>query len=275
MGDDKPDSRRYIRSEVLLKVEYPGYDDFLHDYTENISKGGTFIYSEREWRVGDRLRLTLSFPGLLRPIHLHGEVAWTRSDEDRGIGVRFLFEEHPEEAERLSRLVRAVKTGEEKTVARRIRIMVVEDNQFIQKLLRDGLASIARRRLSDAVTLTFREASNGFEGLGLMQKEPPDVLMCDMYLPVLDGFELIRRVRLNHPKGTLPIVAFSAGGAEAGRRALAAGADIFLDKPLRLAKVFETMCNLLALGDAPGGSAGTEARQPRAGGNAAPSSSDS
>jgi CheY-like chemotaxis protein len=75
--------------------------------------------------------------------------------------------------------------------------------------------------------------------------------MCDLYLPVLDGFELIRRAREKHPKGTLPIVAFSAGGAEAGRRALSLGADIFLDKPLRLTKVFDTICDLLRLGDFP------------------------
>jgi CheY-like chemotaxis protein len=61
---------------------------------------------------------------------------------------------------------------------------------------------------------------------------------------------MIRRTRQIHPKGTLPILAFSAGGAEAGRRALSVGADIFLDKPLRLTRVFETIIDLLALGDA-------------------------
>jgi len=246
---DEHDARKHARSEILLKVEYPGYEDFIHDYTENISKGGTFIYSDREWHVGDRLRLTLSFPGLLRPIHLRGEVAWMRTDENHGIGVRFLFGDYPESEEQLARLVHAIQTGETKTVARRVRIMVVEDNQFIQKLLRDGLDSIARKRLADAVTLVFREAANGFEGLGLLEKEAPDILMCDLYLPVLDGFELIRRARLTHPKGTLPVVAFSAGGVEAGRRALALGADIFLDKPLRLTKVFDTICDLLRLGE--------------------------
>jgi uncharacterized protein (TIGR02266 family) len=251
MSDDKPDSRKHPRSEILLKVEYPGYEDFLHDYTENISKGGTFVYSEREWAVGDRLRLTLSFPGLLRPIQVRGEVAWVRKEADRGIGVRFLFDENPESEKRLIDLVRAIEKGESSTLARRIRILVVEDNQFIQKLLRDGLDSLARKRLSDTVTLVFREAQNGFEGLEALVKEPADLLVCDLYLPVLDGFELIRRTRINFPKGTLPILAFSAGGPEAGRRALALGADIFLDKPLRLTRVFETILDLLRLGDPP------------------------
>jgi uncharacterized protein (TIGR02266 family) len=250
MSEEKPDARKHPRSEILLKVEYPGYEDFLHDYTENISKGGTFVYSERQWQVGDRLRLTLSFPGLLRPIQLHGEVAWVRTDQDRGIGVRFLFEENPESERRLAELVRAIEKGDAGTLARRIRILVVEDNQFIQKLLRDGLDSIARRRLADAVTLIFREAANGFEGLECVMREPIDLLICDLYLPVLDGFELIRRTRLTYPKGSLPILAFSAGGADAGRRALALGADIFLDKPLRLTKVFETILDLLHLGEA-------------------------
>jgi uncharacterized protein (TIGR02266 family) len=249
MSTDKTDARKHPRSEILLKVEYPGYEDFLHDFTENISKGGTFVYSEREWQVGDRLRLTLSFPGLLRPIQLRGEVAWMRKEPDRGIGVRFLFDENPDSEQRLIDLVRAIERGESSTLARRIRILVVEDNQFIQKLLRDGLDSLARKRLSDAVTLIFREAANGFEGLEMLLKEPVDLLVCDLYLPVLDGFELIRRTRATFPKGTLPILAFSAGGTEAGRRALGLGADIFLDKPLRLTKVFETIMDLLRLGD--------------------------
>jgi uncharacterized protein (TIGR02266 family) len=249
MSSDKTDARKFPRSEILLKVEYPGYEDFLHDYTENISKGGTFVYSERDWAVGDRLRLTLSFPGLLRPIQVRGEVAWLRQSPDRGIGVRFLFDENPESEQRLTDLVRAIERGESSTLARRVRILVVEDNQFIQKLLRDGLDSLARKRLSDAVTLIFREATNGFEGLEMLVKEPVDLLVCDLYLPVLDGFELIRRARATHPKGTLPILAFSAGGPDAGRRALQLGADIFLDKPLRLTKVFETIMDLLRLGD--------------------------
>ena len=248
MSDDKSDARKHPRSEILLKVEYPGYEDFLHDYTENISKGGTFVYSERDWKVGDRLRLTLSFPGLLRPIQIRGEVAWLRKEPDRGVGVRFLFDENPESEQRLMELVRAIERGESSMLARRIRILVVEDNQFIQKLLRDGLDSIARKRMSDTVTLIFREAANGFEGLELLLKEPVDLLVCDLYLPVLDGFELIRRARTTHPKGVLPILAFSAGGPDAGRRALSLGADIFLDKPLRLTKVFETIADLLRLG---------------------------
>lgn len=251
MSRDKSDARKHPRTEILLKVEYPGFEDFLHDYTENISKGGTFVYSERDWQVGDRLRLTLSFPGLLRAIQVRGEVAWMRREPDRGIGVRFLFDENPESEQRLVELVRAIERGESGTLARRIRILVVEDNQFIQKLLRDGLDSLARRRMADSVTLIFREAANGFEGLELLQHEPADLLVCDLYLPVLDGFELIKRARARFPKGTLPILAFSAGGPEAGRRAMALGADIFLDKPLRLTKVFETIMNLLRLGGVP------------------------
>lgn len=260
MSDKPGDARQHPRSEVMLKVEYPGYEDFLHDYTENISKGGTFVYSEREWHVGDRLRLTLSFPGLLRPIQVRGEVAWVRKEQDRGIGVRFLFDENPDSEQQLSTLVKAIERGESTALARRIRILVVEDNQFIQKLLRDGLDSLARKRMADSVTLIFREAANGFDGLELLAKEEVDLLVCDLYLPVLDGFELIRRARQQHPKGRLPILAFSAGGPDAGRRALALGADIFLDKPLRLTRVFETICDLLRLGEAlsqPEGSGGT------------------
>ena len=79
-----------------LKVEYPDVYSFLSDYQENICKGGTFVSSHREWTVGDRLRLTLSFPGLLRPIDLPGKVSWARIGKESGVGIEFPFEENPQ-----------------------------------------------------------------------------------------------------------------------------------------------------------------------------------
>src|SRR5258707_1064319 len=97
------DERIHPREELMLKVEYPGVDDLVYDYTRNISHGGTFILTERTFKIGARVEVELSFPGLLQPIRLQGVVRWTSSGagggDERGVGVE--FEGAPAEAERL------------------------------------------------------------------------------------------------------------------------------------------------------------------------------
>lgn len=240
------DTRRHPRASLSLKVEYPDVEAFLHDYTENISRGGTFVASEREWTVGDMLRLSLSFPGLLKPISLMGRVAWMRTGNESGIGVEFLFDSDPSARERLDELVDAVERGERGTVARRVRLLVVEDNPLIYDLLEEGLRRITSRADHPNAVFLFTRAVDGAIALEIMESEPFDVVITDFYLPVLDGETFIRRCReLLGPQ--LPIIAVSAGGIEARTRSLAAGADLFLDKPLRLVNVFETLSQLLGL----------------------------
>jgi len=245
MSSERKDQRQHPRKDILLKVEYPEMEDFLHDYTENISKGGTFIYSEKEWKGGDRIHIVLSFPGLLKPIEMAAEVVWVRRDVNPGIGVKFLFDDAPESARMLADLVSSIQKGDASLVARKYRILVAEDNPFIQKLLKDGIEGYLHKRLFENVSFIFLQAKNGYEGLNIMDQEKVDLIICDLYLPVLDGFEMIRRVREKADTAGIPILAVSAGDEESGRKAIDLGADIFLSKPLILSKVFRTICSLL------------------------------
>lgn len=242
---DRKEQRQHPRNEILLKVEYPEMEDFLHDYTENISKGGTFIYSEKSWNSGDLISIALSFPGLLKPIVIEAEVVWVRRDVNPGIGVKFLFDDNPASESELQDLVLSIQKGDATVVARKYRILVAEDNPFIQKLLKDGIEGYLNKRLFDNVSFMFLQAKNGYEGLSILSHEKVDLIICDLYLPVLDGFEMIRRVREIEETRQIPILAVSAGDEESGRKAIELGADIFLAKPLILSKVFRTICSLL------------------------------
>ena len=146
---DHKDQRKHPRNELLLKVEYPDQTDFLHDYTENISKGGIFIYSEKDWRSGDRIKIALSFPGLLKPIEIAAEVVWVRRDVNPGIGVKFLFDDFPSSEQDLAELAAMVQKGDARVVARKYRILVAEDNPFIQKLLKDGIEGYINKKLEE------------------------------------------------------------------------------------------------------------------------------
>ena len=72
-------------------------------------------------------------------------------------------------------------------------------------------------------------------------------MIVDIYLPLIDGAQVIAKVRTELGLGDLPVIAVSAGGEHAHAAAMAAGANIFLDKPMRLRQVIETMRSLMKL----------------------------
>lgn len=242
---DEKDKRRFPREDLLLKVQYPDLGDFIHDCTENISRGGTFIFSEKDWNIGDRIKLVLSFPGLLHPVDLMAEVTWKRKDSVKGIGVKFLFEEYPGTREKLENILEAVQKMESAVLAKKYKILVAEDNPFIQKLLKEGIEGYSSKRFFDSVMFLFLQVQSGYEGLNILEEGEVDLIICDLYLPILDGFEMIKRVKSRYPH--IPIIAVSAGDEESGRRAITLGADIFLYKPLVLSRLFGTICALLKL----------------------------
>ena len=242
MADDE--KRRGQREPITLLVEYEGADDLVSDFTENLSEGGTFVSTSRELAIGTRVRLVLSFPGLLERLAVSGIVRWarTRGDEaDAGAGIEF----EPGTSEGpLADVIERIRAGHPGTVTRPVRLLVVEDNRHIAKLIEQGLLG-SMRRDHTGLKFAFRDAEDGRAAVEILRKEPIDALVIDIYLPILDGSKVIATARTELGLTKLPIIAFSAGGEAARRAALTAGADIFLDKPMRLRMVLETLQRLL------------------------------
>src|SRR3954466_5147717 len=93
------DRRQSARAPLRLRVDYEQMNSFFADYTKDISKGGTFIKTERPLELGTRCQFTFVLPALAEPLVLMGEVAWIlpvaaarARNEDAGMGVRFIFE---------------------------------------------------------------------------------------------------------------------------------------------------------------------------------------
>ncbi len=92
--------RNEVRAPIELKVEYKRLNTFFYDYTRNISKGGTFIKTDKPLPVGTRFLFKLTVPRLEDPLVLQGEVRWTQrpgepvrdaSNADPGMGIRFIY----------------------------------------------------------------------------------------------------------------------------------------------------------------------------------------
>jgi two-component system cell cycle response regulator DivK len=114
-------------------------------------------------------------------------------------------------------------------------VLIVEDNELNMKLFRD---------LLEAHGYQTSGTSNGFEALDLVRKLRPDLILMDIQLPIVNGYEATRRIKANPDTKHIPIVAvtsYALSGDEA--KAREAGCDGYIAKPFSprnlLAKVRE------------------------------------
>lgn len=90
--------RRHPRAPIELRVEYKRLNSFFADYTKNISKGGTFIKTNKPLDVGTEFRFKLAVPTLAAPIEIRGTVQWVvkegeeKEDESAGMGISFTYD---------------------------------------------------------------------------------------------------------------------------------------------------------------------------------------
>ncbi len=229
---------------VALVVEYDGPDDLCRDFTENLSSGGTFVNTDRQLEIGAEVSLQLSFPRLLAPICISGVVRWLRDPDGdgEGLGVGIEFTDFSDDTRKeLEEIVANIADGDPYSVQAGIKVLLVEDNPHVASLISDGLSS-GRYSDDDVVCVG---ASDGREALDLLFSESFDVLVIDINLPFVDGAEVISKLREEDEFKTMPVIAVSAGGDPARRAAMKAGADFFLEKPMRLREIFATMHLLL------------------------------
>jgi PAS domain S-box-containing protein len=108
-----------------------------------------------------------------------------------------------------------------------VKILAIDDNP-------DNLVSIRaliQDALPKAITVT---ASTGAKGLEMAASEDPDVILLDIVMPDMDGFEVCRRLKEDNSLGDIPVIFLTAtrGDRESRIRALEAGAEAFLAKPI-------------------------------------------
>ena len=109
------------------------------------------------------------------------------------------------------------------------KILLVEDNEMNRDMLSRRLA----RRGYD-VTI----AVDGQQGVDLALSLSPDLILMDMSLPVIDGWEATRRVKANEATKKIPVIALTAHAMAGDReQALAAGCDDYDTKPIDLARL--------------------------------------
>jgi CheY-like chemotaxis protein len=231
MSDD-----RLHETALTLRLEYRDAANLLDQWRRNLSQGQTFVRTREALEPGAHLRLKVGFPGLREPIMLEGSALATRLEAgEPGVDVKILFADGAEQARLAARIERAA-AGDPGLCARVIRLLVLEDNPHLGQLIVAGLREVARRELHGEVIFEVECVPDGAAGLAALARDRFDVAICDVYLPVMDGAQFIREVRAGKTPG-LPILSVSAGGPGAREKAVAAGCDLFMEKPLRLTEL--------------------------------------
>lgn len=120
------------------------------------------------------------------------------------------------------------------------RILLVEDNEMNRDML-------CRRLTRKGYTVLMAE--DGLEGLSIARAELPDLVIMDLSLPGIDGWEATRRLKADSATASIPVIALTAHAMSTDRdKALAAGCDDFDTKPVDFARLIGKIDHMLDAG---------------------------
>jgi len=117
------------------------------------------------------------------------------------------------------------------------KILIVEDEESLLKLESILLATRGYR---------VRGVTDGLSALKEIENDKPDLVLLDIMMPGIDGFEVCRRIKGNPLTAGIPVVMLTAKKSSADQaKGLEVGADAYLTKPFKSGKIIETIEGLL------------------------------
>jgi uncharacterized protein (TIGR02266 family) len=243
--------RAHPRVDADFEVKFETVDQFALAYAMEVSLGGMFLATPDPLPQGAELRVRLVLPETLTEISTRARVRHARTVAQAdsgglppGMGLQFL----DLDAAMLARL--------EHFVAERMAAQE-EDSPAPAAVEREGISGLVvdddpqyQRMLGEAFTNpgdTVRFAANGFEALALCGRETPDIIVSDVNMPKMDGWQLLRLLRAKPQFAAVPFVFATTLRGEADRlRGYKLGVDDYIAKPFRVAEVRARVDRLLA-----------------------------
>ena len=117
------------------------------------------------------------------------------------------------------------------------KILIVEDNEMNRDML-------SRRLTRKGFNVVIAE--DGARGVEMAKDESPDLILMDMSLPVIDGWEATQQIKANDALNNVPVIALTAHAMDSDReKAIAAGCDDYDTKPVELPRLLDKINNLL------------------------------
>ncbi len=116
-------------------------------------------------------------------------------------------------------------------------ILIVDDDEKLREFVRVNL---------EMEGYSVREASSAEDGLKALEEEPPDLILLDVMMPQVDGWEMLQRVQERHGVGSIPVIMFSGKvDEESLKRATSRGAQGFIGKPFNPQQLIDSTKQLV------------------------------
>ena len=116
-------------------------------------------------------------------------------------------------------------------------VLIVDDDAGLRGFVRASL---------ELEGYSVREAGSAEEGLSVIDAQPPDLILLDVMMPHVDGWEMLRRLQERHGVGSIPVLMFSGKvGADEADEAAARGAQGFIGKPFDPQQLIESAKQML------------------------------
>jgi CheY-like chemotaxis protein len=226
-------------THLLLRAELTIGTETIVTHTMEVSRDQITVACAAQLARGDVVDVALSFHGLVARMELRCRVVALHPPEGDTHLPSITCDvvgASDETRARLGALAEAKGAA-----ARAYRCILVEDNQFIRDLFAYGIRKYGSKR-SRAISIA--SARDAEEAWRILEAEPYDMAIIDHFLPAQSGAELISRIRANPRLSQMSVVAISVGGTEIRDASMAAGADLFLEKPIVLQDLFATLDKL-------------------------------
>jgi CheY-like chemotaxis protein len=242
-----------LSQSCVLRAEIRSPEAAIVACARDLTRQGALIVTDWAPALETRVLVRFSLPGAVAQTEIAARVVERCAGRGVGepAGVRLAFEGTPSDArDEIAALVqqfRQLRGGGRRSAAApsEYRVLLVEDSPFIRDLFAYGVGKFFGRHEG---RLHFDDAADAASAWSKLLADRYDLLIVDYYLPAEDGASFIARVRQDDRFSTTPVVAVSVGGRQAREATMAAGADIFLDKPLMIRELFNTLRLLAAAG---------------------------
>ena len=243
---------------LLLRAEVSDGSSVHVSHTLELSTAYARIQSDRPPPVGAQIGIVLSFPKLLPPVRAQGRIlaheAAAAPGAFGGFRAELTFAGARDRQQVAALLARsdAAATGR----GAGLRGLVVDDSTIVREIF----SYTFRRRTRVGPASRIDLAVDAEQAAELLAKNQYDFAIVDHLLPGQSGAELVAAIRAEPRHAGLPIVGISVAGAEARDAFLAAGADVYLNKPMEVVDLCTTL-QALAVKEAPATVAAGPARK--------------
>jgi type IV pilus assembly protein PilZ len=251
--------RKYPRVELILKITYTDKQDFLADYAANSSRGGLFIVTNKHFDIGEEIAFSISFPGLLYPVQCRGKVCWHLSPEEAGEGKRAgigvcLLDEVGEKSDHILSVLSEMEKTQDPAQADApeiddpigpFRVLLADHDQQARNMVKFALEKHHRVRMASGTRLEVEVADDSSRAWSLLKSTPFDLAVIDLEIPDQDGRQLITQIREDNHLVDLPIIAIGEENPVTKMHANEAGADFFMEKPVMLTQLLDSLQMLL------------------------------